>query len=58
METRLFKAVGLFLLLISSAVFAKENEVQPIPWSPEDKDIRILEIRVGPYTLEEIVAAY
>jgi len=58
MDTSFLKAVGTFLLIISSAVFAKEDQSQSIPWSPRDEDIRILEIRVGPYTLEEIVATY
>lgn len=28
------------------------------PWSPADQDIRILEIRIGRFTLEEIIAGY
>lgn len=61
MSSRL-KLIGSLLLLASFTVIAEtrlNNKPQNTPlWSPTDQDIRILEIRVGYLTLEEIVAAY
>ena len=42
---------------ITSIVPVEEKTSQP-SWSPTDQDIRILEIRIGQFVLEEIIAAY
>ena len=52
-----------FLLLILSLLLVVSHaSAQPAPssssWVPRDEDVRILEIAVGPYTLEDVILVY
>lgn len=46
----------LFLLLFSAVSFAEELETEK--WTPQDDDLRLLEIRVEKYRLEDVLPAY
>ena len=57
MVNRPFLLLFLPLLLVVSHASA-----QPTPssssWVPRDEDVRILEVAVGPYTLDDVILAY
>ena len=46
----------LFLLLVSAASFAETSDTEK--WTPQDDDLRLLEIRVEKYRLEEVLPTY
>ena len=46
----------LFLLLVSAVSFAETSDTEK--WTPQDDDLRLLEIRVEKYRLEEVLPAY
>lgn len=46
----------LFFLLFSAVSFAEETDAEK--WTPQDEDLRLLEIRIEKYRLEEVLPAY
>ena len=55
-----FRRLGLFLLVAVScyANAQTSNTDSSANWTPGDQDLRILEIRVKQYTLDDVIAAY
>jgi len=46
------------MLLVAFPASAQPPSSAPSTWVPNDDDIRILEIAVGPYTLDDVLLAY
>ncbi|MGD8351283.1 MAG: hypothetical protein PVI79_18695, partial [Gammaproteobacteria bacterium] len=55
-----FRRLGLFLLLTFSCLASAQttDTNHGDNWTPGDQDLRILEIRVKQYTLDDVIAAY
>jgi hypothetical protein len=55
-----FRRLGLFLLLSLSFCAGAQtaDNADSRNWTPGDQDLRILEIRVKQYTLDDVIAAY
>ena len=48
----------LLLILLVAFPASAQPPSSPSSWTPRDDDIRILEIAVGPYTLEDVLLTY
>lgn len=54
-----FLLISFSLPLFAQPDFTEEQTLTDSKrWSPRDTDLRILEIRVGPYILDDVIAAY
>lgn len=50
--------ISLLLLIITNGIQAASPEINQDKWIPNESDLRIFEVRVGPYTFEDVVGAY
>ncbi|MDH3948619.1 MAG: hypothetical protein OEU74_06635, partial [Gammaproteobacteria bacterium] len=48
----------LFMMLLVSFPASAQPPSSPSSWTPRDDDVRILEITVGPYTLDDVILTY